>query len=127
MTVGNATRMAIISLLLSLVFSSGEGLRLFPIPVKADASVGADSGSISSSAVVRYEFAARRAASPAKQGNAGNLKLGGPGSVGPAFSLAPETSFLGSAARGKFEWAHVNRRHGFQSRHRNRGPPSRQA
>ena len=74
MGVRKTTRFAIFSLLLSLIISSGEGVRLFPIASEAVPVSEAESQAVGKSTAQRYQYAARWLGSPLKQSKASSAK-----------------------------------------------------
>ena len=128
MMLRNATRMAILSLLLSLVLSSGEGIRLFPIPVSSDTGSEAHSETITSSGIKRYNYAARWFGSLLKQGGTALAKSKQSRNDAKAFAGSAtyaelETPFPAPLSSDSFEWVGPDGRSGVDSHSRSRGPP----
>lgn len=119
----SATRLALISLLFSLVLSSGEGIRLLPIPDGTFAT--ASSQSVSTSSTQRYQYAARWFSSPTKQSNSTNLKNKHEhvADAGPSLYADLEHSRSLTLLSDGFEWLGLHYRSGNQSLDRGRGPP----
>lgn len=126
MNIRNATRLAILSLLMSLVLSSGEGIRLFPIPVISESGSEAHSQTVTSSGATRYQYAARRFGSLLKYGgsSAAKSKNDTRALAGPAAPAELEPSFPASIPSSSFEWFGLDDRDGVRGRSRSRGPPS---
>ncbi len=68
------TVLAILLLLVALSVSSGEGLRLFPIPVANAAAENKSGGEISSSDLQTYQYGARCIGTSADRGSTGKSK-----------------------------------------------------
>ncbi len=124
MTVRRMLVPTIFALLLSLVISSGEGVRLFPIPV-ADGAVSSNSEALSSSTLQSYQYATRMSGSSSKQSNATSYK--GKHGSGAVVSTARSTELNVSATfllSSSFDHLEVREDAGFRNSNHSRGPPT---
>ena len=123
----NAKRLSVLALLLSLMLSSGEGIRLFPIPAANGTAAEVHSGTFSQSSKHRYQYAARSSASPLKQGNSGSFKTKIRHGAGTWAGSARLTEALfplfHTSLRAAFEWQDLRARTGTRNRPNGRAPP----
>ena len=125
MTHRNLCSSIVLTLLLSLVLSGGEGIRLFPIPVSNGASSESSPETISSSAVHHYHYAVRGSGLQSKQGGTARIKakdqLAAFASATPWASL--DIPSIVRSRSDNFGFADLRDRIGFLANSRSRGPP----